>query len=107
MHRASSAKVRARLSNRVSCTCFRSPCEKTIASLWRENSSRDLKLNFARESRNCVVVRSCGADRVCRLSVDHRNFTLIDVNEFFKCRREYRILKCEHVKKYTSKGVKN
>jgi len=42
-HRASPAKARARLSNRASCTCFRSPCEKIIASLWRGNSSRDLK----------------------------------------------------------------
>ena len=39
--------------------------------------------------------------------VDHRNFTRIDVDEFFKCRTEYRILKYEHVKKYTFKGVKN
>ena len=54
-----------------------------------------------------MVVRSRGADRVCRLSVDHRNFTLIDVHEFFKCRTEYRILKYEHVKKYTFKGVQN
>ena len=42
-HRASPAKASARLSNRASCTCFRSPCEKIIASLWRRNSSRDLK----------------------------------------------------------------
>ena len=59
------------------------------------------KLNFARESGNCVVVRSCGLDRVCRLSVDHRNFTWIDVDEFFKCRREYRILKYEHYVHFT------
>ena len=39
-----------------------------------------------------MVDRSRGADRVCRLSVDHRNFTQIDVDEFFKCRTEYRIL---------------
>ena len=64
-----------------------------------------LELSFAQESRNCVVVRSRGGDRVCRLSVDHWNFTRIDVDEFFKCRIEYRILKYEHVcvKKYTFK----
>ena len=39
------------------------------------------KLNFARDSWNCVVVRSHGADRVCRLSLDHRNFTRIYVDE--------------------------
>ena len=41
---------------------------------------------------------------MCRLSVDHRIFTRIDVDESFKCRTEYRILKYEHdehVKKYT------
>ena len=43
---------------------------------------------------------------MCRLSVDHRNFTRIDVDESFKCRTEYRILKYERVKKYTFKGVK-
>ena len=32
--------------------------------------------------------------------VDHRIFTRIDVDESFKCRTEYRILKYEHVKKY-------
>ena len=42
-----------------------------------------------------------------RLSVDHRNFTRTYVDESFKCRTEYRILKYEHVKKYTFKGVKN
>ena len=62
---------------------------------------------FVQESRNCVVVLSRGAYRVGRLSVDHRNFTKIDVDEFFKCRTEYRILKYEHVKKYTFNGVKN
>ena len=60
-------------------------------------------MNFALETRNCVVVRSCGADRACCLSVDHRNFTRIDVDESFKCRTEYRILKYEHVKKYAFK----
>ena len=55
----------------------------------------------------CVVVRSRGADRVRTLSVDHSNFTRIDFDEFFKCRTEYRILKYEHVKKYTFKVVKN
>ena len=64
-------------------------------------------MNFVQESRNCVVVPSRGADRVCRLSVDHGNFTRIDVDEFFKSRAEYRILKYEHVKIYTLKGVKN
>ena len=44
---------------------------------------------------------------MCGLSVDHRIFTRVDVDESFKCRTEYRILKYEHVKKYTSKGVKN
>ena len=34
-------------------------------------------------------------------SVDYRIFTRIDVDESFKCRTEYRILKYEHVKKYT------
>ena len=62
---------------------------------------------FVQESRNCVVVRSRGTSRVGTLSVDHRNFTKIDVDEFFKCRTEYRILKYEHVKKYTFYGVKN
>ena len=28
------------------------------------------------------------------------SFARIDVDEFFKCRTEYRILKYEHVKKY-------
>ena len=65
------------------------------------------KLNFAQESRNCEVVRSRGASLVCRLSVDHRIFTRIDVDESFKCRTENRILKYEHVKKYTLNGVKN
>ena len=56
------------------------------------------ELNFARTfARTCVVVR------VCRLSVDHRNFMRIDVDEFFTCRTEYRILKYEHVKKNTFK----
>ena len=62
---------------------------------------------FVQESRNCVGVRSRGADRVCRLSIDHRNFYANDVAEFFKCRTDYRILKYKHVKKYTFKGVKN
>ena len=44
---------------------------------------------------------------MCRLSVDHRTFTRIDVDESFKCRTEYKILKYEHVKKYTLNGVKN
>ena len=65
------------------------------------------ELNFVQEFRNCVVVQSRGADRECRLSVDHRNFTRIDVNESFKCRTECRILKYEHVKKCTFNGVKN
>ena len=39
--------------------------------------------NFARESRNCVAVRSRGADQVCRFSVDLQIFTRIDVHEFF------------------------
>ena len=44
---------------------------------------------------------------MCGLSVDYRIFTRIDVNESSKCRTEYRILKYEHVKKYTFNGVKN
>ena len=44
---------------------------------------------------------------MCGLSVDHRIFTRIDVDESFKCRTEYRILKYEHVKKYALIGVKN
>ena len=64
-------------------------------------------MNFSQESRNCVVVRSRGADRVRGLSVDHRNFTRIDVDEAFRCITEYKILKCEHVKKYIFNGVKN
>ena len=55
------------------------------------------ELKVALESWTCVVVRSLGADRVRRLSVDHCNFTRIHVDEFFKCRTEYRILKYEHV----------
>ena len=51
------------------------------------------ELNFARESRNCVVDHSRGADRVCRLSIDHRNFTRIDGDWLFTCRTEYGILK--------------
>ena len=51
------------------------------------------KLIFAQESWNCVVVRSRGADRLCRLSVDHRNFTRIDVDESFKCRNSTFTLK--------------
>ena len=45
--------------------------------------------------------------KIERLCVDHGNFTRIDVDEFFKCRAEYRILQYEHVKIYTLKGVKN
>ena len=30
-----------------------------------------------------MVDQSRGADQVCRLSVDHRNFTRIDVDELF------------------------
>ena len=52
-------------------------------------------------------MRSRGADRVRGLSVDHRNFTRIDVDEAFRCITEYKILKCEHVKKYIFNGVKN
>ena len=37
---------------------------------------------------------------MCGLSLDHRIFTRIDVDESFKCRTECRILKYEHVKKY-------
>ena len=44
---------------------------------------------------------------MCRLSVDHRNFMRIEVDGFFKCRTENRILKYEHVKKYTFNGVTN
>ena len=44
---------------------------------------------------------------MCGLSIDHRIFTTIEVDEFFKCRTEYRVLKYEHVKKYTFNGVKN
>ena len=44
---------------------------------------------------------------MCRWSVDHGNFTQIDVDEFFKCRAENRILKYERVKIYILKGVKN
>ena len=44
---------------------------------------------------------------MCGLSVDYRIFKRIVVDESFKCRTEYRILKYEHVKKYTFNGVKN
>ena len=44
---------------------------------------------------------------MCRLSIDHRIFARIDVDELFKCRTEYRIVKYEHEKKCTFKGVKN
>ena len=44
---------------------------------------------------------------MCGLSGDHRIFTRTDVDESFKCRTEYRILKYEHVKKYAFNGVKN
>ena len=45
---------------------------------------------------------------MCELSVDHRNFTRIDVDEFFyKYRTEYRILKYEHVNKYAFNGHLN
>ena len=71
------------------------------------NSSRDLKTELCTRVLEPVVVRSRGADRVCGLSVDYRIFTRIDVNESSKCRTEYRILKYEHVKKYTFNGVKN
>ena len=54
-----------------------------------------------------MVVRNRGADRVCRLSVIIEIFTRIDVDELFKCRAEYRIVKYEHEKKCTFKGVKN
>ena len=39
--------------------------------------------NWSLYRRNCVVDQSRGADRVWRLSVDHRKFTRIDVDEFF------------------------
>ena len=39
--------------------------------------------NWSFYRRNCVVDQSRGADRVWRLSVDHRKFTRIDVDEFF------------------------
>ena len=77
------------------------PVRKLLRHYGGETHHVIWKLNFARESGNCVVVRSCGLDRVCRLSVDHRNFTWIDVDEFFKCRREYRILKYEHYVHFT------
>ena len=77
------------------------PVRKLLRHYGGETRHVIWKLNFARESGNCVVVRSCGLDRVCRLSVDHRNFTWIDVDEFFKCRREYRILKYEHYVHFT------
>ena len=80
-------------------------CEKLIASLWQENSTRDLITELC--TNVCLVVRSRGPDRVCRLNVDNRNFARIDVDEFFKCRTENIILKYEHVKRYTFKGVKN
>ena len=58
-------------------------------------------LNFARGSRVCIVVRSRRANQVYRLSVDHRNFTRIDVDEFLKCRTEYekksKIWTCEEI----------
>ena len=77
------------------------PVRKLLRHYGGETRHVIWKLNFARESGNCVVVRSCGLDRVCRLSADHRNFTWIDVDEFFKCRREYRILKYEHYVHFT------
>ena len=42
-----------------------------------------------------------------RLRVDHRIFTGIDVDESFKCRTEYRILKYDHVNKHPFNGLKN
>ena len=90
---------------------FRNRAKITVRKLLRHCGGKTRhvfwKLSFAQESRNCDVVRSRGASLVCRLSVDHRIFTRIDVDESFKCRTEYRILKYEHVKKYTLNGVKN
>ena len=37
---------------------------------------------------------------MCELSVDHLNFTRIDVDKIFKCRTEYRILKYEREEIY-------
>ena len=78
-----------------------------IASLWRENPSRNLKTElFAR------VLELCSRSEILSWSsvwIEFResSFTRIDVDESFKCRTEYRILKYEHVKKYAFNGVKN
>ena len=65
------------------------------------------KLNFARDSRNCVVVRSRGADSVLMEGRSSKFLRELMFDEFFKCRTEYRTLKYEHVKKYIFKRVKN
>ena len=71
-----------------------------IVSLWRENSSRDLKTELLAR-----VLELCSRSEMLSWSsvwVEFRSssFTRIDVGESFKCRTEYRILKYEHVKKY-------
>ena len=69
-----------------------------IATLWRENASRDQKnLSF--------LLELCSRSEMLSWSsvwIEFRSssFTRIDVDESFKCRTEYRILKYEHVKKY-------
>ena len=80
-------------------------------SLWRENSSRDLRTELCtRVLELCSRLESWhrGADRVCRLSVLSSKFLLklMPMNSL-SVRTEYRIQKYEHVKKYTFKGVKN
>ena len=75
------------------------PVLEIFPSLWRENSSRDMKTELC--TRVLELCSRSESDQVCGLSVDHRIFTRIDVDESFKCRTEYRILKYEHVKKYT------
>ena len=69
---------------------FRNRVKITVRKLLRHCGGKTRhvfwKLSFAQESRNCVVVRSRGASLVCRLSVDHRIFTRIDVDESFKGR---------------------
>ena len=68
-----------------------------IASLWRENPSRDLKTE--------LLLELCSRSEMLSWTsvwIEFRSssFARIDVDESFKCRTEYRILKYEHVKKY-------
>ena len=71
------ADVRPRETSPAAKSVWENYCVIVVGKLvrWSEN--------WSLYRRNCVVDQSRGADRVWRLSVDHRKFTRIDVDEFF------------------------